>query len=408
MSYITTYTGKHFNPAQPDREKIDIRDIAHALPMICRGNGHVKTFFSVGQHCIHCALEAEARGYSRRLILACLLHDASECYLSDVPRPVKSGMPGYKAVEERLLEQVYIKYLGSALAEQEERLVKQVDNDMLYYDMLNLLNERFDQEPPVMLTVFSYEVLPFEQVEGKYLELFERYRHVGGIKEETKMGMRLSIEGMKNEMTFDSEHFTVHYCRECANLVERIAEALRGNMQRIMGFLRLDNLDRKIPVVLYSDTDAYVAHIEECGQRYYDWMIADTFDGRIHILSLEACRSRSSHAGMDEEEYTRLIVHEFVHICQQQVEPNCYGCIWFWEALATNLAGQEHAPVEILCNREELMFHYQELPNAYAVSYLLGKYMLEHMSPQQIYDYIRRPAQLWEDTEKILQAATLP
>ncbi|MFG6356229.1 MAG: hypothetical protein K1W26_05300 [Acetatifactor sp.] len=175
MSYITTNTGKHFDPAQPNREKIDIRDIAHALSMICRGNGHVKTFFSVGQHCIHCALEAQARGYSRWLILACLLHDASECYLSDVPRPVKSGMPGYRAVEERLLEQVYIKYLGSALTEEEERLVKQVDNDMLYYDMLHLLQERIQHEPPVMRTDFSYAVLPFEQVERRYLELFERY-----------------------------------------------------------------------------------------------------------------------------------------------------------------------------------------------------------------------------------------
>ena len=176
MSYITTYTGKHFDPAEPERDKIDIRDIAHALSLICRGNGHVKTFFSVGQHCIHCALEAETRGYSTRLILACLLHDASECYLSDVPRPIKGNLPQYKVVEERLLEQVYIKYLGSALTDEEERQVKQIDKDMLYYDLLNLLDEKMEQEPPVMATEFSYEVLPFEQVERRYLELFARYK----------------------------------------------------------------------------------------------------------------------------------------------------------------------------------------------------------------------------------------
>ena len=175
MSYITTYTGKHFDPAEPERDKIDIRDIAHALSLICRGNGHVKTFFSVGQHCIHCALEAEARGYSTRLTLACLLHDASECYLSDVPRPIKGNLPQYKVVEERLLEQVYIKYLGSALTDEEERQVKQIDKDMLYYDLLNLLDEKMEQEPPVMATEFSYEVLPFVQVERRYLELFARY-----------------------------------------------------------------------------------------------------------------------------------------------------------------------------------------------------------------------------------------
>ena len=44
MSYITTYTGNHFDPINPDPELINIVDIAHALPMICRGNGQVSTF----------------------------------------------------------------------------------------------------------------------------------------------------------------------------------------------------------------------------------------------------------------------------------------------------------------------------------------------------------------------------
>ena len=36
--YITTYTGKHFKPTEPDPELFDIADIAHALSLICRGN----------------------------------------------------------------------------------------------------------------------------------------------------------------------------------------------------------------------------------------------------------------------------------------------------------------------------------------------------------------------------------
>ena len=78
MGTITTYMGHRFDPVNPQMETLDIRDIAHALSLTCRGNGHVKQFFSVGQHCIMCAREAEARGYSKRVILACLLHDASE------------------------------------------------------------------------------------------------------------------------------------------------------------------------------------------------------------------------------------------------------------------------------------------------------------------------------------------
>ena len=45
MGHITTYTGKKFDPMNPEMEAIDIRDIAHALSLTCRGNGHVKAFF---------------------------------------------------------------------------------------------------------------------------------------------------------------------------------------------------------------------------------------------------------------------------------------------------------------------------------------------------------------------------
>ena len=61
MSEITTYTGKLFDPTNPNIDGIDIVDIAHALSLLCRGNGHVKHFYSVGQHSISCYREAKAR-----------------------------------------------------------------------------------------------------------------------------------------------------------------------------------------------------------------------------------------------------------------------------------------------------------------------------------------------------------
>ncbi|MBQ7371903.1 MAG: hypothetical protein IJW67_08510 [Blautia sp.] len=173
--YITTYGGTHFVPVKPDPEKIHITDIAHALSLICRGNGQVKTFFSVGQHCINCALEAEARGCSDRVILACLLHDASESYMSDVPRPFKQYLKEYLAIEAGLLDVIYTKFLGSPLTEEEQRILKKIDDDMLWFDLKVLLNESGTDPQPEMMTTFSYEVVPFEEIEKKYLELFERF-----------------------------------------------------------------------------------------------------------------------------------------------------------------------------------------------------------------------------------------
>ena len=44
MSYITTVTGIHFYPLNPNPKDIDIEDIAHALSLICRPTDILNTF----------------------------------------------------------------------------------------------------------------------------------------------------------------------------------------------------------------------------------------------------------------------------------------------------------------------------------------------------------------------------
>ena len=173
--YITTYTGKHFEPTNPNPELIRIEDIAHALSMICRGNGHVKTFWSVGQHCVCCAREAAARGLSNRMVLACLLHDASECYMSDVPTPFKNELPEYQEQEEHLLGIIYEKFLGSDLTEEEQKELKEIDHAMLWYDLEHLLGEIQYREIPELHIDLDYTVRPFSEVEEEYLALYEKY-----------------------------------------------------------------------------------------------------------------------------------------------------------------------------------------------------------------------------------------
>lgn len=173
--YITTYGGTHFVPTEPEIDKIHIEDVAHALSLICRGNGHLKTFFSVGQHCIYCAKEAALRGYSDRIVLMCLIHDASEAYMSDVPRPFKQYLKEYNEFEDKLLDMIYSKYLGSKLSKEEEKILKTVDDDLLYYDLTILLNEPVEGPAPELLIDLDYTVRPFEEVENEYLELFYKY-----------------------------------------------------------------------------------------------------------------------------------------------------------------------------------------------------------------------------------------
>lgn len=105
---MQTYTGRMFWPIDPRPEEIEIEDIAHALSMICRFGGHVRQYYSVAEHSVRVSAVVEAMGGTGRHPLAGLLHDATEAYLGDMIRPLKTTpeMKAYRDAEKRLAQAV--------------------------------------------------------------------------------------------------------------------------------------------------------------------------------------------------------------------------------------------------------------------------------------------------------------
>src|SRR5262249_32784791 len=108
--WIQTFTGRQFWPLDPRAEELDIEDIAVALSRDCRYAGHCKRFFSVAEHCVLMTRVARGNGYNKRDQRTALLHDASEAYLRDIPRPLKRGLRGYREIESRLMEVIAARY----------------------------------------------------------------------------------------------------------------------------------------------------------------------------------------------------------------------------------------------------------------------------------------------------------
>ena len=172
MSRIKTFTGIMIDPIHPQSELLRIEDIAHALSMLCRANGHFKVFHSVGQHSINCMKEAQARDYSRRVQLACLLHDGSEAYLSDVTRPVKEELPVYKQIEEPLQNMIWEKWLGSPLTEEEYKQVFDIDDAVLYYEFLTMMDTKLWEETPHLQSQPVFDFIGFAETQQEFLALF--------------------------------------------------------------------------------------------------------------------------------------------------------------------------------------------------------------------------------------------
>ena len=171
--WIETYTGRkfHYLQAQLDPDEIDIRDIAHALSMQCRFGGHVRHFYSVAEHSIRVAEQIEDRDENK---LCALLHDASEAYIPDIPRPIKMDMP-YAVRDMALMieESIFSKYTNFTADWGE---IKRLDNTLLATEGRDLMDNMDDWAvlpTPLMSIINPYPSPGF--AERRFLQKFVEY-----------------------------------------------------------------------------------------------------------------------------------------------------------------------------------------------------------------------------------------
>lgn len=184
-NFIRTYTGRKYWPLNPRPEDVCIEDIAHHLALINRFAGATYEPYSVAQHSVlvsNCIRDRLAPFVGadriRMLCLAGLLHDASEAYLQDIPRPFKHSpvMDLYREWEEKN-ERVIAYALGVEYPWPD--CVKSADFVLLHTEMYDLLDRPKDQnlapwqtEPrPIGLlpTIFPLE---WRAAEASFLRLY--------------------------------------------------------------------------------------------------------------------------------------------------------------------------------------------------------------------------------------------
>jgi len=131
-NWIQTFLKKKFYPTNPNIEDICIEDIAHALSMQCRFSGHINEFYSVAQHSVYVSYICNSH-------LSGLLHDASEAYLVDIPKPLKvmNEFSEYRKIENKLQTMIYKKF---DLPETELDNVKDADLKMLATEARDLFS----------------------------------------------------------------------------------------------------------------------------------------------------------------------------------------------------------------------------------------------------------------------------
>ncbi len=166
-AWIQTHSGRRFNPTNPNPDAIVIQDIAHALSMQCRFSGHCKKFYSVAQHSVLVSYICDSQD-----ALWGLLHDASEAYLVDVPRPLKrSGKFGaYIEFESKMQEAICRRF---ALPFQEPASVKKADTKLLATEARDLMSPlHSDWDQPVEPLPFLIEPWDHQKAKDMFMKRF--------------------------------------------------------------------------------------------------------------------------------------------------------------------------------------------------------------------------------------------
>jgi hypothetical protein len=159
---IRTISGQYVNVFEPNPDTLLIEDIAHALSNQCRFGGHLPRFYSVAQHSILCHLVAkEEEKYDA------LMHDASEAYLLDFPKPIKLEIAQYNEIEHNLMLVLAEKFKFNYPKSEE---VERVDRHLLEWEWNSIMLEDSDSAdksfPPI-------ECLTPEEARNLFMVLFK-------------------------------------------------------------------------------------------------------------------------------------------------------------------------------------------------------------------------------------------
>lgn len=174
---IATISGRVVDLAAPTPDMIDIEDIAHALSLLCRYNGHVEYHYSVAQHSCLVADHLHVNPPKRRhtpdeWAFSGLMHDAAEAYVGDMGSPLKKMLPEFSMAEDAVFW---------AIADAFDYTPLDVHNADIYlyaWERRDVAHVPGIWDVPADLVLPEQIITPWPaaQAKAEFLERFGRYR----------------------------------------------------------------------------------------------------------------------------------------------------------------------------------------------------------------------------------------
>lgn len=173
-NHIQVMGGRKFTYSCCHPEEVDINDIALSLSRMPRFAGFTREFYSVAQHSVLVSRQVEQVGGNQRRQLVGLLHDATEAYMCDIPKPLKDLMPDYVELERQVWAKICCRYLNGDV--EIPKTVKDCDISIYHAEVRDLRDVACG--PQIYLrAIYQKTVVPWPMEMAQKL-FIDRYREL--------------------------------------------------------------------------------------------------------------------------------------------------------------------------------------------------------------------------------------
>ena len=159
-------------------------------------------------------------------------------------------------------------------------------------------------------------------------------------------------------MKYETEEYIINY-NECdKEYIKDFIKYFEIEKENIFDFFSIDKLDKKLIINLYDELEKYAEYRHhQLFETSVGNMDVDDNNYYIHMLSYKELIKRKGHT-LDQLDYLyKIVVHEFVHICHENIEPIRKSLVWIREGIACLLSHQyDHREMELKnCTLEDLL-----------------------------------------------------
>ena len=207
-------------------------------------------------------------------------------------------------------------------------------------------------------------------------------------------------------MIYESDFYSLEYDGKSKKLFQSINDALSQNFQRILDFWGIEKLDNHVKIQIFSDLDDWIKFYENLsGTKYQDYVIGCANGSNIYVLAYDEYKKTQMHKNDSLEDFQKVMIHEFVHICQNQLcKDNSKMSFIMGEGLATYLADQPyHHDAKIDYPKETLFSNdfFSISNDLYSVSQKIVRKLVEKVPHDKLIEYALDYTKLYKDWDEL-------